>query len=217
MQHLIDLFLHLDQHLSELIQNYGVLSYAILFLIVFCETGLVVTPFLPGDSLLFAAGALAATGSFSFFPLFFVLLVAAILGDLVNYQIGKYLGPKAFGSKYQRFFKKEYLLRTQAFFEKQGGKAIILARFLPILRTFAPFFAGIGSMNYKKFFIYNLIGAVLWVLLMTGAGYFFGTLPIVKENFSIVVLAIIFISLSPAVFEYIKARRNKVNSTGSSL
>ena len=209
MSEFIDLFLHLDVHLAELIQTYGFFSYAILFIIIFCETGLVITPFLPGDSLLFAAGALVSTGAFDFIPLFMVLIVAAILGDMVNYHIGKYLGPKAFESKYQRFFKKKYLMRTQAFFEKQGGKAIIMARFVPILRTFAPFLAGVGIMNYKKFFVYNLTGAVLWVGSMVMAGYFFGEIPIVKENFSLVVLGIIFVSLLPMVFEYLKAGREQ--------
>lgn len=206
MPDFIDLFLHLDVHLAELIQAYGPFCYAILFLIVFCETGLVVTPFLPGDSLLFAAGALAATGSFSLSLLFILLIIAAVIGDMVNYHIGKYLGPKAFESKYQRFFKKEYLLRTQAFFEKRGGKAIILARFVPIIRTFAPFLAGIGTMKYSQFFFYNFTGAILWVTSMTLAGYFFGAIPIVKENFSLIVIGIVVVSLIPIFVEYFKSR-----------
>jgi membrane-associated protein len=207
MPHIIDLFLHLDKHLGELVSSYGTLSYLILFLIVFCETGLVVTPFLPGDSLLFAAGALASTGSFDLPTLFAVLIIAAILGDLVNYQIGKFIGPKAFDAKYQRFFKKEYLLQTQAFFEKHGGKAIIIARFVPIIRTFAPFLAGVGSMPYKQFGLYNIAGALIWVLSICTAGYLFGEIPVVKNNFSLVVIGIIIVSIMPAVIEFIRAKR----------
>jgi membrane-associated protein len=207
MPHIIDLFLHLDKHLGELVSSYGTLSYLILFLIVFCETGLVVTPFLPGDSLLFAAGALASTGSFDLPTLFAVLIIAAILGDLVNYQIGKFIGPKAFDAKYQRFFKKEYLLQTQAFFEKHGGKAIIIARFVPIIRTFAPFLAGVGSMPYKQFGLYNIAGALIWVLSICTAGYLFGEIPVVKNNFSLVVIGIIIVSIMPAVIEFARAKR----------
>lgn len=207
MPHLLDLFLHLDKHLTELVQSYGMLSYLILFIIVFCETGLVVTPFLPGDSLLFAAGALASAGSFSLPTLFVVLIVAAILGDFVNYQIGRYIGPKAFDAKYQRIFKREYLLKTQSFFERHGGKAIILARFVPIIRTFAPFLAGVGSMPYKQFGLYNISGAFIWVLSVCTAGYLFGEIPVVKNNFSLVVIGIVIVSIMPAVFELVKAKR----------
>jgi len=207
MPHLIDLFLHLDKHLGELVQSYGTLSYVILFLIVFCETGLVVTPFLPGDSLLFAAGALASTGSFSLLTLFVVLFTAAVLGDLVNYQVGKYLGPKAFDKKYEKFLKPEYLLKTKKFFDKHGGKAIIIARFVPIVRTFAPFLAGVGSMPYKEFGLYNISGAFIWVVSVCTAGYIFGEIPLVKNNFSLVVIGIVIVSIMPAVFEVIRAKR----------
>ncbi|MEW6128248.1 MAG: DedA family protein [Acidobacteriota bacterium] len=205
---LIDLFLHLDKHLNEIIRDYGVWTYLILFLVIFCETGLVVTPFLPGDSLLFAAGALAATeGSpLSVWLLFFLLCIAAVIGDTVNYWIGAKIGPKVFTQEKSRFFKKEHLLRTQKFYEKYGGKTIIIARFIPIVRTFAPFVAGIGTMNYFKFISYNVIGGILWVSICLFLGYFFGNIPIVKKNFSLVILAIVFISVLPAVFEIIRSR-----------
>jgi membrane-associated protein len=203
----IDLFLHLDRHLNEIIQDYGVWTYLILFLIIFCETGLVVTPLLPGDSLLFAAGALAATtGSpLNVVFLFFLLTVAAILGDTVNYWIGSYIGPKAFSSK-SRFLKKEYLDRTHEFYEKYGGKTIIIARFVPIVRTFAPFVAGVGSMTYWRFIVYNVVGGILWVAVCVFFGYTFGNIPFVKKNFSLVVLAIIFISILPGLVEFIRHR-----------
>ena len=208
IKYLIDLFLHLDKHLNEIIQSYGLWTYLILFLIVFCETGLVVTPFLPGDSLLFAAGALAATeGSpLSVWLLFVLLCVAAIIGDTVNYWIGSYLGPKVFRQEKSRFFKKEYLLRTQRFYEKYGAKTIIIARFVPIIRTFAPFVAGIGSMNYLKFITYNVVGGIIWVTVCLFAGYLFGNLPFVQNNFSLVILAIVFISILPAVIEILRNR-----------
>ena len=209
MEHLLyfaDLFIHLDKHLDSFITLYGPLTYAILFAIVFCETGLVVTPILPGDSLLFAAGALAARGSLNFSLLFVLLFVAAVLGDAVNYHIGRYVGPKVF-ERDSKIFKKAYLEKTQAFYEKYGGKAIIIARFVPIVRTFAPFLAGVGKMNYAKFCSYNISGALLWMVLLLGGGYLFGELPFVKKNFSMVVLAIIIISIMPAVVEWIKARK----------
>lgn len=208
IKYLIDLFLHLDKHLNEIIQNYGLWTYLILFLIVFCETGLVVTPFLPGDSLLFAAGALAATeGSpLNVWLLFVLLCVAAIIGDTVNYWIGSYLGPKVFRQEKSRFFKKEYLLRTQRFYEKYGAKTIIIARFVPIIRTFAPFVAGIGSMNYLKFITYNIVGGIIWVTVCLFAGYLFGNLPFVQNNFSLVILAIVFISVLPAAVEILRNR-----------
>jgi len=209
MPHIVDLFLHLDKHLNEIVQSYGTLSYLILFLIVFCETGLVVTPFLPGDSLLFAAGALASTGSFSLLSLFVLLIVAAVLGDFVNYQVGRYLGPKAFDPKYEKILKKKYLTQTQAFFDKHGGKAIIIARFVPIVRTFAPFLAGVGTMTYREFALYNVTGAVIWVVSICTAGYLFGEIPVVKNNFSLVVIGIIIVSILPAVFEVVKAKRMK--------
>jgi membrane-associated protein len=210
ISYFIDLFLHLDRHLNEVIQDYGVWTYLILFLIIFCETGLVVTPILPGDSLLFAAGALAAiSGSpLNVLFLFFLLSVAAILGDTVNYWIGSYIGPRAFRSK-SRFLKREYLDKTHEFYEKYGGKTIIIARFVPIVRTFAPFVAGVGSMTYWRFFLYNVVGGVLWVAICVFAGYIFGNIPFVKKNFSIVVLAIIFISILPGVIEYVRSRKRR--------
>lgn len=211
LQFLIDLFLHLDEHLSTVIANYGGWTYGLLFLIIFMETGLVVTPFLPGDSLLFAAGTFAspALGSpLKIGALFLLLGGAAILGDTVNYWIGHYIGPRAFSGEI-RFLKKEYLDRTHAFYEKHGGKTIVLARFVPIVRTFAPFVAGVGAMRYGKFISYNVFGGLLWVSLFTFGGYFFGNLPFVKDNFSLVVIAIILISVMPAVWEFVKERRAK--------
>lgn len=208
--HLVDLFLHLDKYLGSVIETYGAWTYGILWLIVFCETGLVVTPFLPGDSLLFAAGAFAAMGSLNLPLLMLLLVVAAILGDAVNYQIGRQMGPKVFLRQNQRFLKREYLERTQKFYEKYGGKTIIIARFVPIVRTFAPFLAGVGEMSYVQFATYNVTGALLWVLSLTSAGYFFSGLPMVKNNFSLVVMAIIVISILPAVYEVIAARRERI-------
>jgi membrane-associated protein len=202
---LIDFILHLDKYLNQIIQTYGIWTYLLLFLIIFMETGLVITPFLPGDSLIFAAGAFAAQGSLNIFVLFILLSLAAILGDTVNYWIGHYIGPKAFSGNV-RFLKKEYLDRTHAFYEKHGGKTIILARFIPIIRTFAPFVAGIGAMTYSHFIVYNVIGGVMWVALFTFGGYFFGNLPFVKDNFIIVIITIIFISVLPAVFEFVRGR-----------
>jgi len=204
----VDLILHLDKYLSEIIQNYDFWTYLILFLIIFMETGFVITPFLPGDSLLFAAGTFAspALGSGLNIIILWVLLVAAaILGDTINYWIGHYIGPRAFSGNI-RFLKVEYLDRTHQFYEKHGGKTIILARFVPIVRTFAPFIAGIGAMSYGRFFTYNVVGAVLWVSIFLFGGYFFGTLPFVQENFTLVVLAIILISVLPAVYEVLKER-----------
>jgi membrane-associated protein len=203
----IDLFLHLDKHLGEIIQQYGGWTYAILTLVVFCETGLVVTPFLPGDSLLFAAGALAALPGtpLRVEVLFLLLTAAAILGDTVNYWIGHRIGPRAFEGRI-RFLKKSHLDRTHEFYEKYGGKTIIIARFVPIVRTFAPFVAGVGSMSYGKFFTYNVVGGVLWVAICLFAGFFFGNLPFVKQNFSVVILAIIAISVLPAVVEIVRHR-----------
>ena len=202
---LINIFVHLDQYLTEVVQNYGVWAYLLLFIVIFCETELVVTPFLPGDSLLFAAGALAALGALNLGVLLVLLSAAAILGDTVNYWVGNYIGPRAFSGNI-RFLKKEYLDRTHAFYEKHGGKTIILARFIPIVRTFAPFVAGIGAMSYGRFLTYNVVGGVVWVMLFTLAGYFFGNLPAVKHNFSLVILVIIAISVMPMVYEAFKAR-----------
>jgi membrane-associated protein len=202
---LIDLFLHLDRHLSQVIADYGTGTYLILIAIVFCETGLVITPFLPGDSLLFAAGAFSALGSFDVRLLTVLLTIAAIAGDTVNYWIGAFVGPKAFSGN-TRLLKREYLERTHAFYTRHGGKTIILARFIPIVRTFAPFIAGVGAMSYPRFIAYNVIGAVLWVGLFVIGGYFFGNLPVVRANFSLVILAIIVISVVPIAIEAIKAR-----------
>jgi len=204
----IDLFLHLDKHLSEIITTYGTTTYIILFAIIFIETGLVIMPFLPGDSLLFAAGAFAAKGDLDIAVLFILLLIAGVIGDTVNYHIGKYLGAKVFEKDY-RFLKKEYLEQTQAFYDKHGGKAIIFARFIPIVRTFAPFVAGIGTMNYKKFITYNIIGCIVWVGGFLLAGYFFGNIPAVKKNFTLVIFAIIILSILPPIIELIRAKMKK--------
>jgi membrane-associated protein len=209
LKYFFDLFMHLDKHLSVVIQTYGVWTYSILFVIVFCETGLVVTPILPGDSLLFAAGAFAATGSLNVAVLFGLLAAAAILGDTVNYQIGHLIGPKVFHREDSRFLKKEYLERTHKFYEKYGGKTIIIARFVPIIRTFAPFVAGVGAMTYSRFIVYNVIGGIAWVILFVFGGYYFGNLPLVKKNFSLVILAIIVISVMPGVIEFLRARYGK--------
>jgi membrane-associated protein len=204
---LVDIVLHLDRHLSEIIQQYGVWTYLILFLIVFCETGLVVTPFLPGDSLLFAVGTFAALGALDLGLVIALLSVAAILGDSVNYAIGARLGPRVFRREGVRFLNRRHLDRTHEFYEKYGGKTIIIARFVPIVRTFAPFVAGIGAMSYPRFLVYNVTGGLLWVSVCLFAGYFFGNLPFVKRNFSLVILAIIVISVLPAVFEVLRHRR----------
>jgi len=204
----IDLFLHLDKHLGEIIQQYGGWTYAILTLVVFCETGLVVTPFLPGDSLLFAAGALAALpGSpLQVGVLFLLLAGAAVLGDTVNYWIGHRIGPRAFEGRI-RFLKKSHLDKTHEFYEKYGSKTIIIARFVPIVRTFAPFVAGVGAMTYGRFLTYNVVGAVAWTTLLLGAGYFFGNLPLVQRHFSFVILAIIVLSMLPMVWEWWMVKR----------
>jgi membrane-associated protein len=209
LKSVVDFVLHLDTHLNAIIQSYGFWTHLILFAVVFCETGLVVTPFLPGDSLLFAAGTFAASGSLKIGWLFLLLAAAAVLGDTVNYWIGKIIGPKVFQKENSRIFKKAYLDRTHQFYEKYGAETIIIARFVPIVRTFAPFVAGIGKMTYGKFLSYNVIGGVLWVALFTFGGYFFGNLPFVKKNFSLVIFAIIFISLLPMVYEFLKHRKKK--------
>jgi membrane-associated protein len=201
---LIDLFLHLDEHLANIINQYGVWTYAILFLIIFMETGFVVTPFLPGDSLLFAAGSLAPISNLNIWLMIALLIIAAIAGDTVNYWIGHYIGDRAYNIKW---IKREYLDRTHAFFQKHGGKTIFLARFVPIVRTFAPFVAGMGKMSYGYFFSYNVFGGIVWVLLFTLLGYFFGNLEFVKRNFELVIIAIILISIVPAVWEAWKARQ----------
>jgi membrane-associated protein len=199
--------MHIDSYLLLIVQQYGILTYAILFSIIFLETGLVVTPLLPGDSMLFAAGALSAIGSMNFFILLVLIYLAAILGDTANYYIGKKIGSKILEKEDVRFINKEYLQKAQKFYEKHGSMTIVLARFIPIIRTFAPFVAGIGKMNYSKFIPYNMIGGGLWVSLFLGGGYFFGNLPFIKNHFSYVLMAIIIISLLPGVIVFIKEKR----------
>jgi membrane-associated protein len=214
VQFLLDFVLHIDRHLQGLCTQYGLWVYAILFVIVFCETGLVVTPILPGDSLLFAVGSMAAIGALDLTWVILVLIAAAILGDSVNYSIGNYVGPKVFHEEHGRFLNKEYLHRTHAFYEKHGGKTIIIARFLPIIRTFAPFVAGIGSMTYPRFLFFNVFGGVLWVLIFVMAGYWFGNIPVVKKNFSLVIIALVLIPGIPATVEFIRMQvaRRKAKS-----
>ena len=207
METLVDFILHIDVHLAQITAAYGMWTYAILFLIVFAETGLVVTPFLPGDSLLFAAGAIASLGSIDVTTLMVLLIVAAIIGDGVNYAIGQRIGPRIFKSSTSKLLNREHLERTHAFYEKHGGKTIILARFMPIIRTFAPFVAGIGAMRYRQFLVYNVVGAIVWVVSFTLLGYFFGNQPIVKKNFTLVIGAIIIISVLPAIWEIIRSRK----------
>jgi len=203
---LIDFVLHIDESLSVIISDYGAWTYGILFLIIFLETGFVITPFLPGDSLLFAAGSFAALGALNPMYLFILLSIAAVIGDTVNYSIGHYIGPRAFSGEI-KYLKKEHLDRTSEFYEKHGGKTIILARFIPIIRTFAPFVAGVGAMTYSKFILYNVVGGISWVAIFTFGGYYFGNLPFVRDNFEIVIFAIIFISFIPPVLEFFKARK----------
>ena len=202
-----DMLLHLDKYIDLLIRDYGMWTYLIFFIIVFCETGLVVTPFLPGDSLLFVAGTFAALGSLNLTWLLVILSAAAILGDTINYWIGNYIGPKVFQMQNSRVFRKEYLDRTHQFYEKYGPITIVIGRFIPIIRTFAPFLAGVGSMTYGKFLIYNVVGGILWIASFTLGGYFFGNLPFVKKNFTLVIVAIIVISVMPTVIEYLRQRR----------
>jgi membrane-associated protein len=215
LQFVIDFLLHFDKHLATVIQNYGALTYVFLFLIIFAETGFVVTPFLPGDSLLFVVGAFAAVGSFNVFAAFAILSCAAILGDSLNYAIGKAIGPKVFKYEKARFFKKEHLERTHRFYEKYGAKTIVLARFIPIIRTFAPFVAGVASMSYPKFLLYNLMGGLLWVAVFIFGGFWLGNLTFIKNNFTLVTYVIIFISLLPLIIKYISHRFKKVTVTES--
>jgi len=211
MTHFIDVFLHLDMYLDTVLQQYGVWLYFILFVVVFLETGVVVTPFLPGDSLLFAAGALCARGDLAVTGLFLLLFVAAVLGDTVNYSIGHLVGPRAFHGR-NRLFKQEHLDRTHQFYERHGGKTIVLARFVPIIRTFAPFVAGIGRMSYGRFVTYNVLGGLLWTALFVFGGYYFGNHPLVKRNFTLVILAIIVISILPLVVEFVQNYRRKARA-----
>ncbi|MCI0469359.1 MAG: DedA family protein [Nitrospirae bacterium] len=204
---LIEIFLHIDKHLAAVIQDYGVWTYSILFLIVFCETGLVVTPFLPGDSLLFAAGALAAVGSLDVSLITVILAAASIAGDNTNYWIGYFAGPKVFRKTNSRLMKKEYLDRTHRFYEKYGGKTILVARFAPILRTFAPFVAGIGRMSYPRFLLFSVAGGIIWISVFVFGGYLFGNIPIVKDNFTLVILVIILISLAPGIIGLLSSRK----------
>ena len=208
IRHFVDLFMHLDKHLGVIIQDYGPWTYLILFLIIFCETGLVVTPLLPGDSLLFAAGALAATTSLEVGWLVPLLIVAAIAGDTVNYWIGHLVGPKVFHGTGTRFLNREHLERTHRFYERHGGKTIIIARFMPIIRTFAPFVAGVGCMNYGRFLLYNVAGGVAWIVIFVYGGYLFGNIPVIKRNFTFVIMAIIVLSVLPGVVEYVRQRRS---------
>jgi membrane-associated protein len=210
---LIDFVLHLDRYLGLIIQDVGMWTYAVLFFVIFIETGLVVTPFLPGDSLLFAAGAFCALGVLDVKLLFILMALAAIAGDTANYWIGRKVGPAVFTTG-SRWFKKEYLDRTHAFFEKHGGISIFLARFIPIIRTFIPFVAGIGEMRYGYFITYNVLGGIIWTALFSFGGYFFGNLPVVRDHFSLVIIAIVVISVMPAIFELIKSRRKQVEPVG---
>jgi membrane-associated protein len=214
MQELIDLFIHLDVHLKDFVDQYGVWVYGLLFAIIFAETGLVVTPFLPGDSLLFAAGAIAATGALDVRALLLLLAFAAVLGNTVNYSIGHFVGPRVFraessGGTMDRLLNRQHLDRAHAFFEKYGGMAVVLTRFVPIIRTFVPFVAGAGAMRYPIFALYNVAGGVLWVGVCVGAGYAFGNVPVVKENFTLVALGIVAVSLLPVLVEFIKHKQKK--------
>lgn len=209
LQTMFDFILHIDVHLAAMVATYGIWIYAILFLIVFCETGLVVTPFLPGDSLLFVAGTLAATGQMNPHTLVALLIVAAILGDAVNYSIGRLFGQSLFSNPQSRIFRQAYLERTHAFYERHGGKTIILARFVPIVRTFAPFVAGMGKMSYRHFALFNVTGGIVWVTAFVYAGYWFGNMPVVKQNLELLILGIIFVSVLPGLIEYWRQRRRK--------
>lgn len=206
---LLDVALHLDVHLQALVANYGAWVYLILFLIIFCETGLVVTPFLPGDSLLFVAGAIAAGGGMNIHLLAVLLTIAAVLGDAVNYGVGHYLGPRVFKSTESRWLNPRHLERAHAFYERHGGKTIIIARFVPIVRTYAPFVAGAASMSYARFAAYNVTGAALWVVLLGYAGYFFGNIPVIKDNLTVVIIIIILLSIMPGIIEYLRHRRSE--------
>ncbi|EMS71090.1 DedA family protein [Ruminiclostridium cellobioparum] len=206
---LLDFIINLDKHLTELINNFGGFTYVILFLIIFCETGLFMAPFLPGDSLIFVVGALSASGTMNIWLITGVLIAAAVIGDTVNYHIGKFLGPRIFKKQNVRFLNRKHLDKAHEFYRKHGGKTVIMARFIPVIRTFAPFVAGMGSMSYGRFILYNIAGGVAWVSICVASGYFFGNIPVVSENFTLVILAIIGISLLPVVITWLANRRNK--------
>ncbi|WP_027627905.1 DedA family protein [Ruminiclostridium cellobioparum] len=206
---LLDFIINLDKHLTELINNFGGFTYVILFLIIFCETGLFMAPFLPGDSLIFVVGALSASGAMNIWLITGVLIAAAVIGDTVNYHIGKFLGPRIFKKQNVRFLNRKHLDKAHEFYRKHGGKTVIMARFIPVIRTFAPFVAGMGSMSYGRFILYNITGGIAWVSICVASGYFFGNIPVVSENFTLVILAIIGISLLPVVFTWMANRRNK--------
>lgn len=206
---LLDFIINLDKHLTELINNFGGFTYVILFLIIFCETGLFMAPFLPGDSLIFVVGALSASGAMNIWLITGVLIAAAVIGDTVNYHIGKFLGPRIFKKQNVRFLNRKHLDKAHEFYRKHGGKTVIMARFIPVIRTFAPFVAGMGSMSYGRFILYNITGGIAWVSICVASGYFFGNIPVVSENFTLVILAIIGISLLPVVITWMANRRNK--------
>lgn len=208
IKHSIDILLHLDKYLEVIIQNYGVWTYALIFIIIFCETGLVVTPFLPGDSILFATGALAATKVLGISTLFIVYYLAAVIGDAVNYYIGKKIGGAILDKKEIRYINKDYIIRAKNFYEKHGSMTIVLGRFIPIIRTFVPFVAGIGEMKYSKFIAYNLLGGALWIILFLGGGYLFGNLPFIKNHFSYMLIGIIIVSILPVIITFLKERKN---------
>lgn len=210
--YIVDIFFNMNNHLNDLIEYFGVWTYVILFLVIFCETGLVVTPFLPGDSLIFIVGAFAANGQIDIWIIGAALISAGVLGNLVNYQIGRFIGPKIFHAPRLRFIKHEYLVKTHDFYEKHGGKAVVIARFMPIFRTFVPFIAGIAQMNYRRFFLYNLVGSSMWVLIFLLGGYLFGNIPVVEQNLSLVIIAVILISLMPGFIAGMIEKRKKAHT-----
>ncbi|WP_411678971.1 DedA family protein [Clostridium thailandense] len=213
----INVILHLDKYLNIIVQDYGMWTYVLIFIIIFCETGLVVTPFLPGDSILFATGALAAIGLLKIIPLFIIFYLAAVIGDTVNYHIGQKIGSKILDKEDVKYINKEYLKKAHSFYEKHGSMTIVVGRFIPIIRTFVPFVAGIGEMSYSKFITYNILGGFMWVVLFLGGGYFFGDLPFIKQHFSYVLIAIIIISIIPGIGTFIKEKRNGGNNEDDAI